>query len=197
MPRNAQGPPAAQAPPAARRLARGARRRQLLAAALPLVARHGFADFSLDGLSERVGVTRNLLYHYFPRGRADVVLAVVRESRRQLSTGTEVSSPLPIPPQMVDHALAPTHAWRIYRLARATADPEIRDIVEDVVDGAVRALADQAGIESPSVLTQVALRGYVAFAESLLDEARAAGIPRQDVVRVLGGTLAAIVPASR
>ena len=39
---------------------------------MPVVAEQGFARFSLDKVAARVeDVTRNLLYHYFPRGRPD------------------------------------------------------------------------------------------------------------------------------
>ena len=58
-----------------RRLSRDARRDQLIDVAMPLVAEHGLSGFSLDELAQRADVTRNLLYHYFPRGRLDVFLA--------------------------------------------------------------------------------------------------------------------------
>ena len=54
---------------------------------MPVVARDGFFDFSLDEIAERAGVTRNLLYHYFPEGRPDVVLAVVERAGHELVDG--------------------------------------------------------------------------------------------------------------
>ena len=197
--------PSLASDPPRRRLTREARRAQLLAAALPVVARHGFADFPLEALSARAGVTRNLLYHYFPRGRADVVLAAVREAQRQLSgdalTRERIHPPAggtdAFPSLLIDHALAPTHAWRIYRLARTAPDPGIRAAAEHVADAVLTGLGDGLGIREPSPLTNLALRGYLAFAESVLDDARVAGVPRPEVVRLLGDALAAIATSGR
>ena len=54
--------------PTARRLPPEQRRAQLAQAALAVAAEQGYAGLSLDEVGERAGVTRNLLYHYFPRG---------------------------------------------------------------------------------------------------------------------------------
>src|SRR3954453_5799515 len=75
----------AAAPP--RRMSTEQRREQLEQVALAVVAEHGPADLSLDEVAERAGVTRNLLYHYFPRGRADLFPAAVDRSGRVLSEG--------------------------------------------------------------------------------------------------------------
>jgi len=42
-----------------------------------VVADQGFTEFSLEEVAAHADVTRNLLYHYFPRGRPDVAVAVV------------------------------------------------------------------------------------------------------------------------
>src|SRR5205085_10168924 len=152
--------------PAPRRLAREARRRQLVAAAMPLAARHGLLELSLPDIAARARVTRNLLYHYFPRGRADVVLAVVAEAERQL-TADWTGHPAPAPDQtnaaglaaMLHHALAPTHAWRIHRMATGHSDPEVRTVVGDGAQRVVEALSRAYfGTAGPPPLVNVALR---------------------------------------
>ena len=55
---------------------------------MPLMARQGPIELSLEAVAERVGVTRNLLYHYFPEGRGALVAAVVQEAERR--TGRSV-----------------------------------------------------------------------------------------------------------
>ena len=52
---------------------------------MPVVAEQGFTEFSLDDVAARADVTRNLLYHYFPRGRADVALAVAEAAGHRLT----------------------------------------------------------------------------------------------------------------
>jgi len=64
--------------------------KQLIACAMPVVAEQGFGGFSLETIAEQADVTRNNLYRYFPRGRPDIVLAVVAEAGRQLLGGWTV-----------------------------------------------------------------------------------------------------------
>ena len=175
-----------------RRLSRQARRDQLVSAAIPLVARNGPADLSLDEVAERAGVTRNLLYHYFPGGRSDLVSAVVEDAERQVVGSFSRHDLDQAISRVLDHALAPTHAWRIHRMARGL--PALTRLAEATA-AAVDALRDFAGVEA-SPLTDVALHGYVAYAETVLDRARVAGISRPDVLRVLTQTLAAVVAAA-
>lgn len=172
-----------------RRLSRQARREQLVAAAIPLVARRGPADLSLDEVAERAGVTRNLLYHYFPGGRSDLVNAVVDDAERQLVGHLPPSDLDHAISRILDHALAPTHAWRIHRMARA--HPALTGRMEATA-ATIDALRGHIGLE-PSPLTDVALHGYVAYAEAVLDQARVVGVGRADLVRLLAQALRAVV----
>jgi AcrR family transcriptional regulator len=188
----------------ARRLSRNERREQLVAAAMPVLARHGLRDYSLEEIAERAGVTRNLLYHYFPRGRPDVTLAVAERAAQQLTADWAVDETVPLEQRLAanfnriaEHALRPTHAWQIHRLARAASEPELREMVARFV-GVVTANVAQnhLGTSDPSPLVQLALRAYVAFAESALDEARATGADRAEVTSVLANTLVATIDAA-
>src|SRR4051794_41927206 len=76
--------PAERAP---RRLSSDARRAQLAGIAQVLIARDGHAGFSLDEVAEQADVTRNLLYHYFPRGRLDLFLAAVERGGEEITGG--------------------------------------------------------------------------------------------------------------
>src|SRR5262245_39522995 len=123
-------------PAAPRRLSREARREQLVTAALPILASQGLSEFSLDEVAARAGVTRNLLYHYFPRGRADLALAVFRLAERQLAANWLFDESVPLADRVAanlaritDHAFTPTHAWQVHRMSRAATEPELRDAV--------------------------------------------------------------------
>jgi AcrR family transcriptional regulator len=171
---------------------------------MPVLARHGPLDLSLDEVADRAGVTRNLLYHYFPGGRADLVAAAVEEAERQLLPAWAPARAQPDPEalseavaRVFDHALAPTHAWRIHRLARGAGGAAAGTIVERSTREVVGTLLALHGLaEDPTPLTELALRGYVAYAEAVLDGARGAGIARADIQRMLAQALRAIV-ASR
>ena len=161
---------------------------------MPLAARQGLAELSLGELATRAGVTRNLVYHYFPRGRPDVALAVVEEAERQLARREEGRTGLAA---MVDHALAPTHAWRIHRMAAAETDPALRAATARTAAALVESLAiTPAGAASPTPMADAAMHGYVGFTEAALDRGRALGLPRAELVELLDAMLVAALDAA-
>src|SRR3954452_4096333 len=113
-----------------RRLPPAERKAHLAQAALQVAAEQGYANLSLDDVASRAGVTRNLLYHYFPRGRLDVFLAALERARDELTSGWVVDDDQPLDQKLaanflryVEHAEQQTDAWRVLLHARATADP--------------------------------------------------------------------------
>jgi len=194
----------AERPP--RRLSRDARREQLVDAATPIVAEQGFGDFSLDDVAARADVTRNLLYHYFPRGREDIVLAVVERAGRQLTEDWVLDESLPLAERLqanfariADHALEPSDAWLIHRRARAATEPELVAVTAGFTAVVVHSVAlNHLGTRRPTALVRLALTGYLAFAETVLDQTRVAGTPgRAQVMRMLAKTLVATIAAAR
>jgi AcrR family transcriptional regulator len=190
---------------APRRLSKDARREQLVTIAMPVLAEQGFADFSLDDIAEPAGVTRNLLYHYFPRGRPDVVLAVVKQAGRELTEDWVTDPTLPLADrvaaniaQMMPHALGPSNAWRIHRRARAADQPELNEIVAAYLEQIISSISlNHLGTPTPPPLVHVALTAYVAFAETIADEARTTNTPPDAVMQILTDTLTAAVQAAR
>ena len=191
--------------PTRRRLSPDARREQLVAAAMPVVAEEGFADFSLGRIANRAGVTRNLLYHYFPRGRPDVALAVADEAGRQLTDDWVTDQTLPLPERLAanfgriyEHAMDPSDAWRIHRHGRAYAQPELTRIGEAYVEVMISSIAlNHLGTREPPPLVRMALIGFLAFAEAMLDQARSTRAPREHIMRVLADTLVATVQSAQ
>ncbi len=194
----------AERPP--RRLSRTARREQLVDAAMPIVAEQGFAEFSLDELAARADVTRNLLYHYFPRGREDIVLAAVERAGRELTDEWVTDEAVPLSERLAanftriaGHALEPSDAWLIYRRTRAALDPELTAVSAGFSDHVVQSIAlNHLGTRRPGALVRLALAGYLSFAETVLDQARVAGAPsRARLMRMLSDTLVATIAAAR
>lgn len=188
-----------------RRLSWEARYEQLTSAAMPIVADQGPSDFSLDEVTSRSGVSRKLLYHYFPRGRPDVVLAVAERAGHELTDDWIVDETIPLPERlaantarMIEHAMRPTDAWRIYRLVRGSADPELADTVDRFVDIVVSSVAlNQLGTADPPPLARIVIHAYMAFFESALDQARTSAVPLEQVTGMLGDTLVAAMQAAR
>ncbi|MEV6183002.1 TetR/AcrR family transcriptional regulator [Streptomyces sp. NPDC052016] len=72
------------AAPAYRRLSVEERRSQLLDAALSLFAHRAPEDISLDDVAEAAGVSRPLVYRYFPGGKQQLYEAALRSAAEDL-----------------------------------------------------------------------------------------------------------------
>ncbi|MFJ8644664.1 TetR/AcrR family transcriptional regulator [Streptomyces sp. NPDC093546] len=72
------------ATPAYRRLSVGERRSQLLGVALSLFAHRAPEDVSLDDVAEAAGVSRPLVYRYFPGGKQELYEAALRSAADEL-----------------------------------------------------------------------------------------------------------------
>jgi AcrR family transcriptional regulator len=180
-----------------RRLSRDARREQLIDVAMPLAAEHGIAGLSLDEIAQRAEVTRNLLYHYFPRGRDDIMVAVGDRAGHELTDGWVTDESIPLEQRMASnffrffaHAEKPSLAWRVYRLARASTDPELHAIIDRYQDVIVRGVAqNNLGTTDPPPIARMAIKAWLAFGETLLDEARESDVPREEVLQLLAQTI--------
>jgi AcrR family transcriptional regulator len=190
---------------APRRLTREARYQQLVELAMPIVAEHGFGDFSLEEIARRADVTRNNLYRYFPRGRPDIVAAVVREAGRELLSGWVTDPELSLEERLransahvAEHAFGPSDAWRIHRRARAADQPEINRIVADHLELIVANVSlNHVGTADPPPRVRVAIEGMIAFSETLVDRARGTDISQEEIVRIIIRTLVAALDAAR
>src|SRR3954454_24448659 len=81
------------ATPAYRRLTNDARREELLRRGEELFARYGYDELSMSRFAREAGISKALLYHYFPSKRAlfEAVLALAAE---ELRATTEPASSL-------------------------------------------------------------------------------------------------------
>lgn len=196
------GKPATRPP---RRLSSDDRRRQLTDIAYSMVAHEGSDSISLDEIAERADVTRNLLYHYFPRGRRDILLAAARRCGDDLTRGFTTDPELSLEERLArnfaiffDHAERRSDAWRVLLLTRNSADPEVRAIGDDYRERIVTGVAsNHFGTEQPPELARVALRSFMAFSETALDEWSRTDVPREQILAMLGRTLVALVAATK
>jgi AcrR family transcriptional regulator len=191
-----------------RRLPPAERREQLIDAALSVAAREGHDNLAFEAVAKRAGVTRNLVYHYFPGGRQELLEAAVHRAGEVLSSDW-VTDP-EIPPterlamnlnRVMDHAAEPTDAWLLYRQGRGLVDPRLLEIGAQYRMRVISNVAlNQLGNPKPPPLVHVALDGFMAYAETVIETALADGIPREQVVAIvapaLGATLDAAVKAA-
>jgi AcrR family transcriptional regulator len=164
---------------------------------MPIVAEQGLAT-SLDEIATRADVTRNLLYHYFPRGRQDILLAVGERAGHQLTDDWAGDEAIPLEQRLaanfmrfMEHAMEPTDAWRIHRHGRVSHDPEHQAMVDRFEAILVSGVSlNNFGTPDPPPTTRLAIKGFIAFSETVLDEARETGAPREQVLSMVAQTLA-------
>src|SRR3954452_16575840 len=73
------------------RMSTDERREQLLRAGVELLGRRGHDEVSIEEIAEAAGVSKGLLYHYFPT-KKDFIVAAIQRGQRQL---TELLRPAP------------------------------------------------------------------------------------------------------
>ena len=186
-----------------RRMAAEQRRAQLVEAAMASAAARGYAGMSLDDVGERAGVTRNLLYHYFPRGRLDLYLAALEHAGEELTGDFIVDPERSLAERLaanteraIQHAARASDAWLVWRHARSAAEPEILAVRDRYRDELVTGMSlNFLGTGDPPRLARVALRAYLDFHETALDEWRGSGLDRAALLALLERTLTATVEA--
>jgi len=158
------------------------RREQLLAAGVELFGRRPYDEVSIDEIARAAGISKGLLYHYFPTKR-DFVVAVLREATDVVTALTVPDPDLP-PVERIDAAL---HAFLDYAEHHASAyatlfvtrgggDPEIRAVMDEARERRVdillagiagQLLADPDAARRSPVLRS-AVRGWISFVEGVL-----------------------------
>lgn len=189
--------------PARTRLDVDERRTQLIELGLEHFGARAYDDVAIDAIADAAGISKGLLYHYFPTKRA-YYAATVREAASRLIDSTETDDSAA--PLVRLHAGLDAYLGyvRVHAKAYATlmrsgvgVDPEIARIVDETratfverltsgfaqgapgdLPGALRAGYASGLLGSP--LIRLALRGWVGFAEAASlgwTEAIAAGEP--------------------
>jgi AcrR family transcriptional regulator len=192
------------------RLSTDARREQLVALGIDIFSERPFDEVSIDDIAVAAGISKGLLYHYFPSKR-DFYVAVIRSAADEMQALTEPDPALE-PRERLAAALeryleyVETHARGYATVLRAGigSDPAVADIVEEVRGAMVARLLDDlpavpAG-EDPPVALRVAVRGWVGFVEAAsLDWLEHRGLARGDLremlIAALGGAVSAAAGA--
>ena len=190
---------------APKRMSPSDRRRQLTGIALEVIAESEGGELSLEAVADRADVTRNLLYHYFPRGKQDLELAAVKEAAAQLTGSFDTDPTLPLDEKaqrnlsgFVVHAWDRTDAWQAYINLRSRSDAEILARIDAYRDSIVEAIAlNHFGTPAPGAHAHAALRGFLEFGAEALNQGRDAGLEIEDVVKLLADVLYATVESVR
>ncbi|MEW2129623.1 helix-turn-helix domain-containing protein [Streptomyces sp. NPDC005435] len=164
-----------QAPsPAYRRLSVEQRRRQLLDAALSLFAHRAPEDVSLDDVAEAAGVSRPLVYRYFPGGKQQLYEAALTSAADALRQCFDEPREGPLVPRLgraLDRYLAfvDQHDTGFSALLQGGSVVETSRTTA-IVDGVRRAAADHLfrhlGVAEPGPRLRMTVRMWIAAVEA-------------------------------
>jgi AcrR family transcriptional regulator len=187
-----------------RRMPPAQRREQLIDCALAIAAREGYENLAFEAVANRAGVTRNLVYHYFPGGRPQLLEAAVHRAGEQLSSGWVTDPAVPLGERlaanlnrMMDHAAEPTDAWQLYRQGRALVDPALLEIARHYRDRVIGTIAlNQLGTTEPPAIVRIALDGFLSYVETVIESAIEQETAREQVMELVGGTMMSVMNAA-
>ena len=188
--------------PAYTRLEVEERRRRLLDLGAELFARHGYEELSMARIAREAGISKALLYHYFPSKQA-YFAATLEQAAEELAAATEPDPAKPPVEQLAGSLDAylrwvERHAAAYEKLIRGVgAVPEVRELVERVrADTASRILAGiAAGRETPALRAAVGGWRWV-MDGAVLDWLEHRDIDRDRLHGLLLGTLLGAVTAA-
>ena len=180
------------------------RREQLLELGEGLFARHSYDELSMAGIAREAGISKALLYHYFPSKR-DYFVATLERAAQELQAVTAPSGEGPPLEQLassIDAFLGwiEEHSEAYGKLMQgATSVAEVHDLVEAVRRDTVERILAGIGRAEPAART--AVTGWLWFMDGVcLDWIAHRSLTRSQLrdllLRTLGGALAAVEAAA-
>jgi AcrR family transcriptional regulator len=191
------------ADPAYTRMQVDDRRRQLLDLGADLFARHSFRELSMARIAREAGISKALLYHYFPTKR-DFFLATLREAAEEVRRRTEPDPGLP-PGEALAGSLDAFLGWieeneTAYRklMESAGSVPEVGALIDEVRDRtSSRIVAGLGAGADPPPRVRAAARGWLWFMDgAILDWLEHRDLTRAELRELLLGSLAGALKAA-
>ncbi|MEU8755852.1 TetR/AcrR family transcriptional regulator [Streptomyces chartreusis] len=191
-----------------RRLSTEERREQLLAVGARLFSESPYDEVWIEQVAEIAGVSRGLLYHYFPTKRDFFAAVVERESARMLRMTAAVPG-IPVREQLgagldtfLEYVEAHAHGYRAFHRADAAGDQAVRKVYqralaaqEKQILAAMAADPEFGPVHAERPDVPLAVRGWLAFTTAVcLEWLRGADLSRDQVrdlcTRALLGVIA-------
>lgn len=187
-----------------RRLSVDERRQELLRIGMELFSTRAYDEIWVEEIAERAGISRGLLYHYFPTKR-DFYVAV---SRAAAAEAGELTAPDPnLRPEEqlaagIDAFLryAEQHSQGFLTAYRGSlaGDPEVRAIVDEGRQRqSARIINAVTGGKKPPPLLRLAVDGWIALAQQITAQwLQRPTVPRERIAGFLMESLAQCVGAA-
>ncbi len=178
--------------PAYTRLGVDERRRQLLDAGARLFAQSSFEEISMRQIAEAAGVSKPLLYHYFP-SKNELFIAAMTDAATELQRLIEPSGEGP-PVEQLTASLDAYLAWieensdTWSKLMQSAAElPEARELLEGFrAQTMTMALVQLTGRREPRPALRTAIKGWLGFMDAaILDWTQGRDLSRDELRNLL------------
>src|SRR5262245_55398569 len=155
---------------------------------------------AIDEIAAEAGISRGLLFHYFPTKR-DYHLAVARAAAQDLLRRTDPDPSLDALSQLrasveafVDYVSENRDPYTAFIRGAAGGDPEARAVGDATREAFTQRVLARIGADRPSARLRVAVRGWVAFTEEVTVDCMAgAALERDELVALIVEALVTLV----
>ncbi len=188
--------------PAYTRLDVDERRRRLLELGADLFTRFGYDELSMARIAKEAGISKALLYHYFPSKEAYFV-ATLEEKAAELGQRTEPDPAQP-PLEQLSGSLDAYLAWveenagSYEKMIRSASVPEVRALLDRVRGETAQRIVDGISGDKPATpVLRTAVSGWLGFMDgACLDWIEHRDMDRETLHGLLLATLVGAVLAA-
>ena len=188
--------------PAYTRLQNDERRRRLLELGGRLFTEHAYDKLSMARIAREAGISKALLYHYFP-SKSEYFRATVTAEAERLAELTEPDPDLP-PLEALTASLDAYLGWIEENaesfaklMESATGSSEVRDLVDEVRRATANRLLEAIAPDGPTPQVRTAVAGWVRFMDgACVDWLAHRDMDRETVRNLLLGTLGGTLMAA-
>ena len=180
--------------PSYRRLDVDERRRQLLERGAELFTSHPYDELSMSKIAAEAGISKGLLYHYFPSKQA-FFEATLSSWAEQLRERTEPDPDLPPVEQLAGSldgflSMVEENAVAYRNLMQSATVPEIRDLIEEVRRLTAERILDALYADGAPPKARIAVSGWLWFMDgACLDWIEHRDVEREELRDLLLGVL--------
>jgi AcrR family transcriptional regulator len=180
--------------PSYRRLDVDERRQQLLERGAELFTSHPYDKLSMSKIAAEAGISKGLLYHYFPSKQA-FFEATLSSWAEQLRERTEPDPDLPPVEQLAGSldgflSMVEENAVAYRNLMQSATVPEIRDLIEEVRRLTAERILDALYADGAPPKARIAVSGWLWFMDgACLDWIEHRDVEREELRDFLLGVL--------